>query len=536
MTRVDAAGRAAFGILTLALVASGCGWILGLDEFTDAPPPSEGTGGQGGGCEPGATVACYDGPEGTEGVGICAGGTTTCGEDGMAQGVCEGQVTPGAETCVNPADEDCDGHDCVVWAKMFGDVSDQTIGGMAVDGGGNVYVAGWFNGTLAFDPEAPISANGTDLFVGKLDPAGKPLWSRSFGATSGTAYVSGIAVGPDGSLALAGTFTGDLDFDGTVLQASAYQANYVAKLTSDGGVLWSTRHSLGDSNTVASPAIDSTGDIILFGTSACSAACLPPTEQLWIRKLHPDGSVSWTKPFPSNEMLDSHTAGAVTVDPFDNIIITGSFSESQSFGSVSLTANGGSDVFVAKLDSTGLVIWGDSYGDAADQLGRDVIADSLGNVILVGTYTGNVNFGDPGDELTAIDLNDVFVAKLSSAKIHLWSRSLGGTGNQEVVRAAVDENNAIVLTGKVTGLADFGGGPIAGGGGLDLSLVKLAPDGRHLWSKVLGDDQEQFGRALATAAGGDTLLGAVVSGTIELGGVSASADGGRDILVARLAP
>jgi hypothetical protein len=60
-------------------------------------------------CAPGATQSCYDGPVGTEGVGICTGGTQTCAADGMSWGTCMGQVLPAAETCSTPLDDDCNG-------------------------------------------------------------------------------------------------------------------------------------------------------------------------------------------------------------------------------------------------------------------------------------------------------------------------------------------------------------------------------------------------------------------------------------------
>jgi hypothetical protein len=60
-------------------------------------------------CTPGATQACYSGPMGTLDVGQCKGGTQTCASDGMSWGACVGEVLPGAETCGNMTDEDCNG-------------------------------------------------------------------------------------------------------------------------------------------------------------------------------------------------------------------------------------------------------------------------------------------------------------------------------------------------------------------------------------------------------------------------------------------
>jgi hypothetical protein len=62
-------------------------------------------------CTPGSQTACYEGPPGTAGVGLCKGGLRTCNAEGTAFGACEGQIIPAAESCAANAltDEDCDG-------------------------------------------------------------------------------------------------------------------------------------------------------------------------------------------------------------------------------------------------------------------------------------------------------------------------------------------------------------------------------------------------------------------------------------------
>ena len=65
-------------------------------------------------CRPSSEALCYTGPDGTEGVGVCRGGTWTCAADGTAYGPCLGEAVPRAEVCEpgDPAfgdDLDCDG-------------------------------------------------------------------------------------------------------------------------------------------------------------------------------------------------------------------------------------------------------------------------------------------------------------------------------------------------------------------------------------------------------------------------------------------
>ena len=79
------------------------------DRFVN-PDAAETCNGQDDDCDTtvdGTTQACYDGPAGTRGVGVCADGVETC--DVGAFGTCDGQVLPGVEACANETDDDCDG-------------------------------------------------------------------------------------------------------------------------------------------------------------------------------------------------------------------------------------------------------------------------------------------------------------------------------------------------------------------------------------------------------------------------------------------
>jgi len=59
------------------------------------------------GCQSGTSRACYSGPEGTQGVGVCSAGTQTCQSPGWT--ACSGEVLPAEEQCDNGLDDDCDG-------------------------------------------------------------------------------------------------------------------------------------------------------------------------------------------------------------------------------------------------------------------------------------------------------------------------------------------------------------------------------------------------------------------------------------------
>src|SRR5262245_60832921 len=98
------------------VVLAGCGARNDLPGSPGAGPP-------GAPCAPSEETACYDGPQGTEGVGTCRAGVAACLDNGSGFGACEGQVLPAEDLCDTPADEDCNGviTPCVTpWTAFIG--------------------------------------------------------------------------------------------------------------------------------------------------------------------------------------------------------------------------------------------------------------------------------------------------------------------------------------------------------------------------------------------------------------------------------
>ena len=75
-------------------------------DAADAAPDAPADALPDGACLADASRSCYSGPSGTQGVGACKAGTQLCA--GGVWGPCTGQVKPGTETC-DSADNDCNG-------------------------------------------------------------------------------------------------------------------------------------------------------------------------------------------------------------------------------------------------------------------------------------------------------------------------------------------------------------------------------------------------------------------------------------------
>lgn len=79
-------------------------------------------------CNGSESTSCYTGPQGTDGVGLCALGTKTCNGSGEWD-ACRNEVTPVAEVCDDGDDNDCDG---------LTDCEDDDCAAQSCGGGGQI--------------------------------------------------------------------------------------------------------------------------------------------------------------------------------------------------------------------------------------------------------------------------------------------------------------------------------------------------------------------------------------------------------------
>ena len=239
----------------------------------------------------------------------------------------------------------------------------------------------------------------------------------------------------------------------------------------------------------------------------------------------------WSKTFGD---ADQQGAYDLVVDSTGNVIVTGYLSGSADLGGGAISAEGESDIIVAKFDSSGSHLWSKQFGDLGDDAGAGVAVDAAGNVVVTGWFTGTVNFG--GADLASAGSRDIFVATFDPAGKHLWSKRFGDGGQQLGDHVAVDAAGNILLTGRFEGGVDFGGGGLSTGGYYDVFVVKFDGAGNHVWSKRFGDSAAQFGNQIAADSAGNVVLLGLFLDTIDFGGGTLTSAGSYDLFLTKLDP
>ncbi|HIK12836.1 MAG TPA: SBBP repeat-containing protein [Oscillatoriaceae cyanobacterium M33_DOE_052] len=260
------------------------------------------------------------------------------------------------------------------WAKNLGGSGSDSGNSIAVDNSGNVYTTGTFQGTADFNPGVGTtnltSAGGNDTFISKLNADGTFGWAKNLGS-SGDDSGRDIAVDITGNVYTTGGFRGTVDFDpgvGTDNLTSAAGSDdiFISKLNADGTFGWakSFSGSLGDYGN--SIDVDITGNVYTTGQFQSKVDFDPGVGTFnltsaggfdhFISKLNADGTFAWAESF---EGVSGNIGNSIAVDSGGTIYTTGQFKGTVDFdpgvGTDNLTAAGDWDVFISKLDPTGIL-------------------------------------------------------------------------------------------------------------------------------------------------------------------------------------
>ncbi|WP_437968887.1 hypothetical protein WMF04_06160 [Sorangium sp. So ce260] len=525
--------RAVF--LAFVFVGSGCGLLLGLDGFEDAPA----SGGQSSGgndgidtCRPDTSEQCYGGPSDTEDVGLCRSGTRTCDSSGEMWSACQGEALPQPESCASTEDENCDGFDCTIWSRV-GHLTNSAarIASISVNNKHNIFSAGEFKDNLQFGSEPLISANriedtNLDAFIASFDSTGNHRWSRQFGDEMHQAATS-TCVDSSGDLVFAGINGGNINLGGSEIGPGVF----VAKFDDDGSYIWS-RGIHGAPEGVPGLLADipkvyctPAGDVILAGGFAGTIQFDEVTfsthpadaHDIYVVKINGStGSWSatdggWSRQFGGS---GNDSVVDVVVHLSNNAIITGTFTEGIEFGSFSSTANNG--MYLASIDGTGKPNWARSFINARPHA---LSIDALGNTAIAGAYEHPVDFG--GGELPAWNRNQMtFAAQFDIAGIHRWSRGLLGQITMSSI--SVDPLNNVVLAGQASYSLRIDNNEVLTLGDLPSALViKLNSEGKTVWKRWLPNASSH---AVTSVVAATDLSGEnVISGRATYPGSSSTA-------------
>ena len=262
-------------------------------------------------------------------------------------------------------------------------------------------------------------------------------------------------------------------------------------------------------------------------------------DDIYICKLTTAGQFLWARKAGSSATLDK--VAAITTDRHNNVLVTGYFSASSiNFdGTVVYNSPGfKSDIFVAKYDSDGNILWAISYGGTNDEVSNSICADTMGNIYVAGWFSSDSL--QIGTTLLPSSLGmNALVTKLDPAGNFLWTKHASGTGLEAFLGVSCDFAGNVVATGT------FGASTLdvdsitlnntSANNSFDIFFVKYDSSGTTLWASSFGGSGFDHAASVSIDTAGNIFTcGYFFSPTISIPGTTISNSGLGDVFVAKL--
>lgn len=179
-----------------------------------------------------------------------------------------------------------------------------------------------------------------------------------------------------------------------------------------------------------------------------------------------------------------------TKDGDGNIIIAGSFNGTATFGTIQHTSIGSGDIFIAKYDSKGNLLWSKRAGGLGYDTVLGICVDSDGDIYITGQTAGESTFEDHTIEPNAGYY--CYLTKYTSAGNVTYVRYGAGPSEDEGSATgfdiAVDDAQNVYVVGSISGVVNFNSVQVtsSGSGNYDAFIAKYNNGGEIEWARTSG--------------------------------------------------
>lgn len=493
------------------------------------------------------------------------------------EGVCT--PLPALSACPLTPDGVCDGAAyCATGAHRYsasvGDTGDDEARGCAFRADGQFWVGGNYSDTLDLGGSSPLVTQivSRRVFLARFDATGALAYQTAIGDDLPPANeysLSDLAVGPDGSIALVGTFDGEISACTPSLASPAGAAGvFVMKLDDSGNCVWGHTYEAAqicEPDSTPCPwalrvAIADGGDVAVAGGffdwidlgdgQQSGNAMLAHT---FVAHHGGDGALVSTL---VNTATDAWSVPAAVGFSGSRIVVGGTFAASGasngtiSFGGSGMTVNDQEDVFVAGID--GASVWEKAFGGGFRDHSETMAVGPAGEVVVAASFIGEINFGlapvTNGNPQPGLQL-DLALGKISATDGGAIWGAVGFSPFETFVtspihaRAGIDAVSNVVVAGRLDGADVEFGGHVVPDEPNNNFLVKLNADAQVLWANAFGivdppEAEPWPWRVMRVTGGprGEVGLCGFTANQIDLGGGTLAAAGARDAVYAVFEP
>lgn len=391
--------------------------------------------------------------------------------------------------------------------------------GSAVDGIGASSIAGTVNGPVDFGG-GTIPGDAGDVFVAKYSPGGSHVWSGIYEATS-FPTVTAVACAPNGDTYVAGVLSkgGTIDFGGGPI-GTTFGEMWAVHFDAVGNHVWSDTFGKGLINDVDASdahvvfAARSNGTVNFGGSDLTTSGDV----QTVVAMLTPGGAHEWSAAFGDGATQEGREVGLAANG---DVVLLSSVNGTVDFGGGALTAVATTNLALAKFDAAGAHQWSQifqgQFSSFSGVLYTGMDVNTSGSIVMTGEFTGSVTFG--GGTLVSDGL-DVYVARFDGAGFHNYSAKFGGAGSQSGMVAWFDPSFNLMLAGTFDGDLDFGTGLLANSGSRDAYVASIDGSGTVRYARSFGSTSSESRVEGAAGPSGEAIVSLAAFSSIDFGGGS----------------
>lgn len=415
------------------------------------------------------------------------------------------------------------------WAQKAGLYAFDLGYGIGTDYAGNVYIAGKYEMTASFGGTKVTCAGNHDIYIAKYSPAGVFQWVRTAGGTGGD-YAHAIAVDSAGNSYVTGEMERISKFGAVSLTSLGSNDIFVVKYNTNGDLQWAKNLGGGIASDRGLGISESEGNIYVTGAFQGKAYFPGNTFlssggiDIFIAKYNSAGDFQWIQRAGGAGNDEGY---AVSSDLTGNAYVTGYFSGTANFSGISIASKGANDIFIAKYNSTGALLWVKSAGGSASDYGMGIEVDNYNNVFLTGGFRLTSTFGSVSLKASGGDA-DIFIARYTSSGDCVWANKAGGNINDYGRAIALDASSNCYITGNFGLSATFGGTTITGVDSTEIYFASYDPSGNFRWVLQAGgiadvSDPNRFiemGLSIATDLSGNIVASGAYRSSSTFGGTT----------------
>jgi len=432
------------------------------------------------------------------------------------------------------------------WIVSIGGGSSDSGLKVKVDYEGNIYLTGYFGGSITFGKSSNLPAStrtiasnsNQSIFIAKYNPLGIIQWAKAWGGTTNDDkdwdyYPASIDTDIYGNILVAGYNEKNRT---TYNPGTGDKSNVIVKWTFDGDQEYATNlftSPSGATDVNLAVKTDKIGNVfvggIYNGTLSSGNITLTATQasEGFIAKIE-NGTVIWLKAINQDVLV---TALDFSLGGKNDLYLTYNFYSSES--GVSLGKYGSLD-FVQEWKTD--IILTDSV---TTTLNPQIDVNKNGEILLTTSFEGRLTCQGIAITSATSSISDIDfgIFKFEVTSNLLWAKKAGSSGVADYINGArIYDDGRCYILGSYTGY--FVNSPVVIGppiGQSDLVLLKYETDGSLIDIISIGSTSSDSGEGIDLDGYGNIYITGYISGTVEAFPWTVSPSGGsRDIFIGKI--